>query len=324
VYFTSSTLPLRLVFGFFVGQCVHAGDVVDFIKQQQLLGHTYQSGCKDPQGTFTDETGDQQPCDGGLDCSGLVQYSFAQAASVPACPYSLYKDASSPIDAALKCGTTGLPPGAGQQSFSPLIALITGTSLSEMIASNTLRRGDLLFFFDNNAEPGAQPGIPTHVGIYEGGDLMIDAYSDVLNNSAGGGIREDNLLKATLLNPAIPKGDPNYWQNTFLFGGRVKPPTPPTQVTEIIKKFTHNPVSNFLFTGNSLLCDATVSVCYASASPPGGYPYNVFNFSTTTTLYAGTTYTIVFDTNYIINGGSGDGNCCGVSQITLKGVTSTF
>ena len=61
------------------------------------------------------------------------------------------------------------------------------------------QRGDLLFFSTDSDD-----SVVTHVGIYEGNRIMIDA------SKRHGRVRRDNL-------------DDEYWMERFLFGRRISP-----------------------------------------------------------------------------------------------------
>jgi hypothetical protein len=64
-------------------------------------------------------------------------------------------------------------------------------------AGRRLRRGDLLFFSTNSRR-----SLVTHVGIYEGGGIMIDA------SKSSGEVRRDNL-------------NDEYWAERFMFARRI-------------------------------------------------------------------------------------------------------
>jgi len=64
-------------------------------------------------------------------------------------------------------------------------------------AGRRLKRGDLVFFSANSRR-----SLVTHVGIYEGGGIMIDA------SKSSGEVRRDNL-------------DDEYWAARFMFARRI-------------------------------------------------------------------------------------------------------
>jgi cell wall-associated NlpC family hydrolase len=72
------------------------------------------------------------------------------------------------------------------------------------------QRGDLLFFSTDSGD-----SLVTHVGIYEGNGIMIDA------SKRHGRVRRDNL-------------DDEYWVERFLFGRRVSPGTVGDDVDRVI------------------------------------------------------------------------------------------
>lgn len=72
------------------------------------------------------------------------------------------------------------------------------------VGRTSLQRGDLVFF-QTLTDPR---GPATHVGIFVGGNTMIDA------NSYANRVTYDNL-------------DDSYWKPIFLFGVRVSSPPPP-------------------------------------------------------------------------------------------------
>lgn len=65
-------------------------------------------------------------------------------------------------------------------------------------AGRRLQRGDLVFF-----STGSRESVVTHVGIYEGGGIMIDA------SKRYGRVRRDNL-------------NDSYWVERFLFARRIE------------------------------------------------------------------------------------------------------
>jgi hypothetical protein len=184
-----------------VGYCV-AADAVDIAAT--FIGKPYHYGCKDPQGTFNNG----QACGGGLDCSGLV--------------YQSYRGLNPP-----------LPEGSVQQSQDPHVVRITdprctspsNCSLQDLIGFGLLGRGDLLFF-DTRALTGPDPYDPLnkrvdHVGLYESGVSMIDAFDDIANPN---GIRRENLLTATAIPHAHITSD-DKWTQRFMFAGHVSSQT---------------------------------------------------------------------------------------------------
>jgi hypothetical protein len=74
-------------------------------------------------------------------------------------------------------------------------------------ASRRLQRGDLVFF---STEPGGS--LVTHVGIYEGDGVMIDA------SKRYGKVRRDRL-------------DDDYWADRFLFARRIAGADDPAEVS---------------------------------------------------------------------------------------------
>lgn len=75
---------------------------------------------------------------------------------------------------------------------------------SGTLVVDALRRGDLLFF----AMDKERPRVVTHVGIYESGNIMVNAFNEEF------GIRRDNIT--------LP-----LWTPTFLFARRLAPAQPP-------------------------------------------------------------------------------------------------
>jgi hypothetical protein len=73
-------------------------------------------------------------------------------------------------------------------------------SMEGELVTGPLERGDLLFFSTDDAHPG----IVTHVGIYEGGNFMIDASSHTET------IKREDITSS-------------YWTSRFLFARRVVP-----------------------------------------------------------------------------------------------------
>jgi len=97
-------------------------------------------------------------------------------------------------------------------------------TLQELLSYGILQRGDLLWFDSRLISEGYDPAhkITGHVGIYENGTTMIDAFSDSINPH---GIRRDDLLDAQ------PPVGPTYWTDRFMFAGRVVMSAPPPDIT---------------------------------------------------------------------------------------------
>lgn len=143
-YLFLSCLFCLLLFVTLAGRASHSLDAVDVAAGQ--IGKPYLYGGKGPD---------------AFDCSGLVQYSYAQV--------GVY-----------------LPPSSVEQAT-------IGIQVSDQ-----LQRGDLLFFTTIDT----QPGIVTHVGLYEGDNVMINAVSEKF------GIRRDDITSV-------------YWSSRFLFARRI-------------------------------------------------------------------------------------------------------
>ena len=164
-------------------------DAVD--EATKLIGNPYVWGCKDPNGTYW--TGAKfLSCNGGLDCTGLVQYSFGK------------------VGIKLTESQQYLPPNRVTILKDSRCASPANCTLQELLSYGILQRGDLLWFDTRTTAEGYDPGnkLTGHVGIYESGTTMINALSEKY------GIRRDDLLNAQLL-------DPHYWTERFMFGGRV-------------------------------------------------------------------------------------------------------
>jgi hypothetical protein len=136
----ASAFPLAL---FLLPNNVSASDVVDFAAS--LLGRPYVWGAEGPN---------------AFDCSGLVQYVFAEFG----------------VD---------LPRRAIDQS-----------EVGEP-SGRRLHRGDLLFFSSDDRRV-----LVTHVGIYEGGGVMVNA------SKRYGRVRRDDL-------------NDDYWATRFMFAKRL-------------------------------------------------------------------------------------------------------
>ena len=122
-----------------------------------------------------------------------------------------------------KMGSTTVKLTESQQYLPPnRVTILTDSrcaspvncTLQELISYGILQRADLLWFDSRTLAEGYDPThkMTGHVGIYESGTTMINAFSDILNPH---GIRRDDLLDAQL--PV----NSTYWIDRFMFAGRV-------------------------------------------------------------------------------------------------------
>ena len=178
--------------------CLFGTDAVD--EAATFIGHPYVWGCKDPNGTYW--IGNQAlPCNGGLDCTGLVQYAYGK------------------VGVKLTEAQQYLPPNPVVTHTDSRCVNPSNCTLPELISYRILQRGDLLWF-DTRITSEYDPAnkVTGHVGIYESGTSMIDALSKKY------GIRREDLSDA-------------YWTDRFMFAGSVVSTAIPIGTFSLIYSF---------------------------------------------------------------------------------------
>jgi cell wall-associated NlpC family hydrolase len=176
---------LAAILAFFVSvtsAIVISGDAVSVASQQINKPYSHQPG-----------TGPNN-----FDCSGLTQYSYANADN----PITLKRHSSDQA--------------AQGQDFPG-----SSSDLPTLVGSGNLQRGDLLFF----ATDPNQPGVITHVGIFESGSTMINAVKPHDPTKAKI-VKRSNLLCGSECE--------SFWIKSFMLAKRLSsplPPPPPSQIS---------------------------------------------------------------------------------------------